>query len=68
MGNTQGVWILHGALWTLNFLSLGELTAAANDRHGIVKGTAGLNHARYCRESKHQEDSDITHGKGTQGF
>lgn len=57
MGNTQGVWILHGALWTLNFLSSGELTAAANDRHGIdCKRNCCLNHTRYFRESKHQED------------
>lgn len=37
MENTQVVWILHGALQTLNFLSSGELTAAANDRHGTIE-------------------------------
>lgn len=66
MGNTQGVWILCGALLTLIFLNAGKQVTAAK-RHGIVKGNAELKQSRYFRDVLilKQNSEDVLHwGRG----
>ena len=48
MGNTQGIWILYGALLTLNFLNANVQKIAA-ERHWIIE-TAKLNQS-VCHKS-----------------
>ena len=54
--NTQGIWILYGALWTWNFLNVKELRTIAAGGHWSMEETVELNQPLYIGDilaSKH---------------